>query len=240
MAHDTTASAKAEYKDYVLSLTNNKYDPQLGSKVHECLLELGLETPGTGVLESNPEKAFQHLAEGINQGMASLGLYMGDPSLIDTPRRFAAMFVGELTIGLNYNLFPKIKVTPNSMSYDEMVLVANIQTTSLCEHHLQTIDGVTHIAYIPDKKVMGLSKFARITEFFARRPQIQERMTEQIFASLGLILETHDIAVVQRATHYCMKARGALQHGSQTTTSKMGGRFLTNPALRQEFFHAIR
>lgn len=123
--------------------------------------------------------------------------------------------------------------------YDQMVRVAGIQTISLCEHHFQTIYGLTHVAYIPGEKVLGLSKFARITEFFARRPQIQERMTEQIYAALCFILETEDVAVIQDATHFCMRARGAMQPHADTRTDKMGGRFMSNPQLRAEFLNGI-
>lgn len=124
--------------------------------------------------------------------------------------------------------------------YDQMVRVTDIQTISLCEHHFQTIYGVTHIAYIPGAEVLGLSKFARVTEFFARRPQIQERMTEQIAEALAFILKTDDVAVVVDAEHFCMKARGAMQHSARTRTDKMKGRFLSNPSLRQEFLHGIK
>ncbi|MEB3067294.1 GTP cyclohydrolase I, partial [Parvimonas micra] len=130
----------------------------------------------------------------------------------------------------------KIELTSTVGAYDQMVLVDAIQTVSLCEHHLQTIDGFTHIAYIPGKKVLGLSKFARVVEFFAARPQIQEKFTEQVFAALSFVLETDDIAVVCKAKHFCMHARGAKQHNSLTTTNKMGGLFMTNDALRKEFF----
>jgi GTP cyclohydrolase I len=223
--------------NYVTSLTDDKCDPALGKVVRSRLLALSLEK---GVTTYDPQKAVEAFHKGIWDGMNALGLDVaGDPSLQKTPYRFAAMFVGELTSGLSYEFFPKATTTPNDMDCNEMVVVQDISTMSLCEHHLQTIDGVTHIGYIPGAKVLGLSKFARITEFFARRPQIQERMTAQIFAALQLILETDDIAVVQKATHYCMKARGAMQSNSKTTTSKMGGRFMSNQALREEFFNVI-
>lgn len=122
---------------------------------------------------------------------------------------------------------------------DEMVMVDTINTISLCEHHFQTISGVSHIAYIPGNNLLGLSKFARVVNFFARRPQVQERMTEQIYAALSFILGTDDIAVQVVATHNCMRARGAMDPHSKTTTSKMGGRFLSNGSLRQEFLMAI-
>jgi GTP cyclohydrolase I len=121
-----------------------------------------------------------------------------------------------------------------------MVLVQDIQIMSLCEHHLMPIDGVAHIAYIPNRKLLGLSKFARVAEFFARRPQVQERLTAQIYEALAYILGTQDIAVCIKATHMCMKARGAQQQNSKTVTDRCGGRFLTNPPLRKEFFDAVR
>jgi GTP cyclohydrolase I len=125
-------------------------------------------------------------------------------------------------------------------AYDQMVLVQDIQIMSLCEHHLMPIDGVAHIAYIPNRKLLGLSKFARVAEFFARRPQVQERLTAQIYEALAYILGTQDIAVCIKATHMCMKARGAQQQNSKTVTDRCGGRFLTNPPLRKEFFDAVR
>lgn len=226
--------------DFVEGLTQNKCDPKLGAEVEAHLVGLKLEAVSKPGYRYRPELAHSLFKNGVYVGMANLGLDMSDPSMQDTPRRFADMFVGELTKGLNYDFFPKATTTPNDMGYDQMVLVARIQTTSLCEHHLQTIDGFTHIAYIPKESVLGLSKFARITEFFARRPQIQERMTEQVHAALAFILQTDDIAVVQKCTHFCMKARGCNQQQSLTTTDKMGGRFLSNPTLRMEFLNGIR
>lgn len=250
---------------FVESLIQDKCDPILGEKVRQHLQDLGLETL-EGVY--NPYQAFKALKDGIHTAYKSLGLDIdGDESIKDTPSRFAKMFVGELTKGLNYDFFPKCTATPNGKtteeplpstrmimtpeefatgktkvttgSYDQLVLVKRIRTVSLCEHHLQTIDGFTHVAYIPGPRVLGLSKFARVAEFFAARPQIQERMTEQTYAALAFILETPDVAVIQTCVHFCMRARGAKQPESWTTTNKMGGRFLTNVALREELFHGI-
>ncbi len=251
--------------EWVAGLVEDKCDPGLGAQVQEHLQSLGLET-GQG--EYYPKQAFKALREGIYLGYKFLGLDVdNDPSIQDTPTRFAKMFVGELTKGLNYDFFPKCTATPNGVdnvladqapegmnpqlaaqfnmtetigAYNQAVIVEKIRTVSLCEHHLQTIDGFTHIAYVPGPKVLGLSKFARITEFFAARPQIQERMTEQIHAALAYILGTNDVAVCQEAVHFCMRARGVKQPESQTRTNKLSGRFMTNPALREEFFDAIR
>lgn len=251
--------------NFLHSLISDKCDPLLGKKVMQHLQAKGLDNIDQEMYQ--PDAAFDLLEGSIKDALKFLGLKEDDPSTMDTPRRFAAMVVGELTYGLCYDLFPKCTVTPNGVSkvsgshyrslrlgddlekvdtvvttgaYNQMVLVRDINTMSLCEHHLQTIAGVTHIAYIPKTKVLGLSKFARVTDFFARRPQIQERMTEQIYEALSVILETDDIAVVQDAEHFCMRARGSMQAASRTRTDKMGGRFMTNPALRQEFFDAFK
>ena len=213
-----------------------KTDEALGLKVKAHLESLGLETvmqvPKMG-------RAHEKLEQGIHGFLTNMGLDVSDPSIRATPERVADMFVDELCAGLNYGNFPKATVVPNTMNYDELVTVEKIRTISLCEHHLATIYGYTHIAYIPKNQVLGLSKFARITEFFARRPQIQERLTAQIYHALAYILDTDDVAVVQKCDHFCMKARGALQHDAATTTSKLGGRFKTNPALRKELFDAV-
>lgn len=275
----------SDHTAYVASLSDDKFDPELGADVRDHLWERGLlpDPPATlnkdGV-RYDPEQAVQSLIGGIKQGMLNLGLDMAnDPSLKDTPKRYAKMLVGELTKGLNFDFFPKCTTFPNGTEHektlvsdreyemdekagrvtggvgkgvggwsyryrvgatDEMVFLGQIQTLSLCEHHLQTIDGFTYIGYLPDREQIGLSKLARVTDFFARRPQVQERMTEQIYAALAFVLKTPDIAVVQRCAHYCMRARGSLQHASVMQTNKMGGRFLEKPALRQEFLDACR
>lgn len=254
--------------DYVKSLVEDKCDPELGQKVRQHLKNLGIEHPTTADVFYKPEAAVAALEVGIFKAYLNLGLDVAnDRSLMDTPKRFAKMFVGELTKGLNYDFFPKCTATPNGNvlvdpaphtqsiinvqrdgkpletvtgAYDEVVIIKSIRTTSLCEHHLQTIDGFTHIAYIPTTKVLGLSKFARVTEFFAARPQMQERMTEQIRGALTYILDTEDVAVVQNCVHFCMRARGVKQPESWTQTNKVSGRFKSNPSLREEFLHAIQ
>jgi GTP cyclohydrolase I len=237
------------HTQYVADLTDDKCDAVLGDKVKAHLVKKGLvedysEVPisAPNPPQYNPPQAVEQIVAGIASGLRNLGLDIErDPSLRDTPRRYAKMLVGELTKGLNFDFFPKMTTFPNTKGkYDQMVFLGQIGTMSLCEHHLQTIDGFTYIAYIPGEVTVGISKLARVTDFFARRPQVQERMTEQIYAALALTLETDDVAVVQRCAHYCMRARGAMQHSSIMVTDKMGGRFLTNPALRQEFLDTCR
>ena len=218
-----------------MSNSNGKVNSFLGADIRQYLLNKGLETRAYDIKAG---AAYDSLQQGVRNFLDYMGLDVSDPSIQDTPDRVADMFVSELCFGLDYDNFPKCTVTP-SMGIDEMVLVDSIQTISLCEHHFQTITGVTHIAYIPGENLLGLSKFARITNFFARRPQVQERMTEQIHAALVYILQTEDVAVMQVATHNCMRVRGTMDPTSKTTTSKVGGRFKSNPALREEFLQAI-
>jgi GTP cyclohydrolase I len=227
----------------------DKTDLELGRKVKTRLQMLGLETL---VKESQPNQAHEAMVAGIHRFLILMGLDINDPSLKETPERVGSMFVDELCLGLDYANFPKCTTTPNGNvdgatasevaigRVNEMVMIDSINTVSLCEHHFQTIHGKTHIAYIPGNKLLGLSKFARVTDFFARRPQVQERMTEQIYAALAYILETPDIAVQQVCAHNCMRSRGMMDPNSMTTTSKMGGKFMDNPSLRQEFLHGIR
>ena len=225
------------HTEFVSKLTLDKCDPMLGSEVAKHLKSLGLENPMSGFYE--PRAAVTVIQAGIETGLTHLGLDMNDPSTADTGKRYAKMLVGELTKGLNYDFFPKCTSTPSGPLKD-LVLVRNIEVMSLCEHHLQTIDGVAHIAYVPGDSLLGLSKLARVTDFFCRRPQVQERLTAQIAAALKFVLGTEDVAVIIAAKHYCMKARGSQQHHSDTVTDSMSGKFFTNPMLRKEMFDAIR
>ena len=125
------------------------------------------------------------------------------------------------------------------MKYDEMVIERNINVQSNCEHHFVVIDGVATVAYIPNEKVLGLSKLNRVVEYFAKRPQIQERLTEQVYHALSYILDTENIGVIVDAQHYCVKSRGVEDTGSSTITSKLGGCFKHDPAVRNEFMNIV-
>jgi GTP cyclohydrolase I len=126
------------------------------------------------------------------------------------------------------------------MNYNEMVVEKNISVQSNCEHHFVIIDGLATVAYVPKEKVLGLSKINRIVEYFSKRPQIQERLTEQVFHALQYILETEDVAVMVHAQHYCVKSRGVEDTGSSTVTVRLGGGFKTDPAARAEFLAIAR
>lgn len=209
-------------------------DTTLGHQVGEHLKSLGLETPTVENSLTKDQK--REIIEGhVAAIMTTLGLDLSDDSLQGTPKRVAKMYVDEIFSGLGYENFPKATAVQNKMGYDEMVVVSDISVQSACEHHLVVISGKAQVAYIPKDKVIGLSKLNRIVEHFARRPQIQERLTEQIFHALCFILETDDVAVTISAEHYCVKSRGVRDEGSFTTTSKLGGVF-RNTQARAEFF----
>lgn len=171
--------------------------------------------------------------------MDALGLDLKDDSLIDTPKRIAKMYVYELFSGLKPDNFPKITCIENKMKCDEMVTVSSIRVLSICEHHFVTIDGHATVSYIPKDKIIGLSKINRIVKYFARRPQVQERLTKQISDALSLILETEDVAVHIKAKHYCVISRGVQDTESETTTTDLRGKF-RRPAVRSEFLRTTR
>ena len=217
-----------------MSYNKIKTDPHLGQKVHEYLVSVGVETPVTKNGLSSKEK-IDKIEDNFNQILDTLGLDRSDDSLIDTPKRIAKMYVNEIFWGLDYEAFPKATVVENKMKYNEMVIVKNISVQSNCEHHFVVIDGLASVAYVPKEKVLGLSKINRIVEYFAKRPQIQERLTEQVYHALSFILETEDVAVMIDAQHYCVKSRGVEDTGSSTITSRLGGGFKSDHKARTEF-----
>jgi len=219
-----------------MSFNKTKTDPELGRKVHEHLVSVGVETP---IKKRNLDRKEQiDIIEGnFAEIMRALGLDLTDDSLIETPKRVAKMYVNEIFWGLDYDAFPKCTTVDNKMKYNEMVVERNVNVQSNCEHHFVIIDGTATVAYVPKDKVLGLSKINRIVEYFSKRPQIQERLTEQIFHTLQFILGTEDVAVMIDAQHYCVKSRGVEDTGSSTVTSRLGGGFKTDPAARQEFLN---
>jgi GTP cyclohydrolase I len=170
--------------------------------------------------------------------MLTLGLDLKDDSLKGTPRRVAKMYVQEIFSGLNPANMPKIALFDNKYRYNEMLVEKNITFYSNCEHHFVPIIGKAHVAYISNGKVIGLSKINRIVQYFAKRPQVQERLTVQIGNYLKKVLETEDIAVVIDATHMCVSSRGIQDQSSSTVTSFFGGVFKSD-AKRQEFFRQV-
>jgi len=222
-----------------MSYNKTKTDPSLGLEIHKHLVSKGVETPIEEMDISRTDK-IESIEKDFTSIMQTLGLDLSDDSLIDTPKRVAKMYVNEIFWGLDYEAFPKCTAVSNKMEYDEMVVERGINVQSNCEHHFVVIDGVATVGYIPSRKVLGLSKMNRIVEYFSKRPQIQERLTEQIFHALEYILETDNIAVVIDAQHFCVKSRGVEDVGSSTVTSKLGGMFRKNPTVRAEFMALAR
>ena len=222
-----------------MSYNKTKTDPELGQKIHEHLVKMGVETPTKDSALDRKEK-IEVIEAHFNGIMRALGLDLEDDSLMDTPKRVAKMYVNEIFWGLDYDAFPKCTTVANKMNYDEMVVERNVNVQSNCEHHFVIIDGLATVAYVPNEKVLGLSKINRIVEYFAKRPQIQERLTEQVFHALCYILETDNVAVMIDAQHYCVKSRGVEDTGSSTVTTKLGGGFKTDPAARAEFLSIAR
>jgi GTP cyclohydrolase I len=222
-----------------MSYNKTKTDPELGQQIHEHLVKMGVETPTKDNSLDRKEK-IEVIEAHFNGIMRALGLDLEDDSLMDTPKRVAKMYVNEIFWGLDYDAFPKCTTVANKMNYDEMVVERNVNVQSNCEHHFVIIDGLATVAYVPNEKVLGLSKINRIVEYFAKRPQIQERLTEQVFHALCYILETENVAVMIDAQHYCVKSRGVEDTGSSTVTTKLGGGFKTDPAARAEFLSIAR
>lgn len=199
----------------------------------------GLETPmHAQAFDLSDSEKIEKIEEHFAQIMDIMGLDLSDDSLQNTPRRVAKMFVNEIFVGLNPKNKPAVTAFDNKYSYRRLVIEKNIPIYSTCEHHFQPILGVAHIAYIPKKKVVGLSKLNRIVEFYGRRPQVQERLTLQIAEELRNSLETDDVAVYIDAKHMCVEARGVKHHGCSTVTAEYKGKFL-NEGTKSEFLAAI-
>ena len=222
-----------------MSYNKTKTDPVLGQKVHEHLVSVGVETPVIDNGLSRAEK-IEKIESHFDHIVTTLGLDLQDDSLMETPKRVAKMYVNEIFWGLDYDAFPKATVVENKMNYNEMVVERNISVQSNCEHHFVVIDGLATVAYVPKEKVLGLSKINRIVEYFSKRPQIQERLTEQIYHALSFILETENVAVMIDAQHYCVKSRGVEDTGSSTITSRLGGNFKAHPEVRAEFLALLK
>lgn len=222
-----------------MSYNKTKTDPELGKHVHEYLVSVGVETPTISNNLDRKEKI--DIIEGhFAEIMRTLGLDLSDDSLAETPNRVAKMYTNEIFWGLDWEAFPKCTTVDNKMHYNEMVVERNVNVQTNCEHHFVVIDGLATVAYVPKQKVLGLSKINRIVEYFSKRPQIQERLTEQVFHTLQFILETEDVAVMIDAQHYCVKSRGVEDTGSSTITSRLGGGFKNDPAVRNEFYQIAR
>lgn len=221
-----------------MALDRFKTDPVLGNEIQKVLETYGVETPQINVTATEDEK-INSIMLSFRGIMNTLGLDLTDDSLMETPKRFAKMYVKELLWGLDPNNFPKITTIDNKINYDSLIMERHIKVCSICEHHFISIIGEAFIAYVPNEKVVGLSKLNRIVEYFCRRPQVQERLCEQIFYALCHILDTENVAVMIRASHNCVKLRGVEDINSDTITTRLGGNFF-NGELRNEFYSLIK
>ncbi|PQJ23283.1 GTP cyclohydrolase I FolE [Tenacibaculum sp. SG-28] len=197
-------------------------------------LYTGIETPmkKDAFLMSNEEKK-EKIASLFSQIMDVMGLDLNDDSLKGTPKRVAKMYIDEIFSGLNPENKPKIALFDNKYQYNQMLVEKDIQFYSNCEHHFVPIIGKAHVAYISSGKVIGLSKLNRIVQYYAKRPQVQERLTNQIARDLQTILETENVAVIIEAKHLCVSSRGVKDDSSSTITCFYGGEFNTKEKIRE-------
>jgi GTP cyclohydrolase I len=199
-----------------------------------------LETPlREDAFELSDIEKIALIQKDVKSIMNTLGLDLTDDSLKGTPSRVAKMFVQEIFGGLHPDRKPKASTFDNKYKYNEMLVEKNITLYSTCEHHLLPIVGKAHIAYISNGTVVGLSKMNRIVDYYAKRPQVQERLTRQIVKELQDVLHTDDVACVIDAKHLCVNSRGIRDVDSSTVTSEFGGKF-KNIETRREFLDYIK
>ncbi|MFD2528164.1 MULTISPECIES: GTP cyclohydrolase I FolE [Polaribacter] len=187
---------------------------------------------------SNEEKIAK-IEESVKDILYTLGMDLTDDSMQGTPKRVAKAFVNEMFMGLDPKNKPKASTFDNNYNYGEMLVEKNIVVYSTCEHHLLPIIGRAHVAYISDGKVIGLSKMNRIVEYFAKRPQVQERLTMQIVQAMQEALGTDDVACVIDAKHLCVNSRGIKDIESSTVTAEFGGKF-NEKETKREFLDYLK
>lgn len=198
------------------------------------------ETPmKSDAFKLSDKEKIESIKKDVKSIMETLGLDLTDDSLSGTPKRVAKMFVNEIFGGLNPNKKPSASTFDNKYKYGEMLVEKNITLYSTCEHHLLPIVGKAHIAYISNGTVVGLSKMNRIVDYFAKRPQVQERLTIQVVKELQRVLHTEDVACVIDAKHLCVNSRGIRDIESSTVTSEFGGQF-KNKETKREFLDYIK
>ena len=221
--------------------------PNASQGTHHNVDAIGDEHVGTSIDTPLRDDAFdmsdgakiEAIASKFRDIMEIMGLDLTDDSLSGTPHRVAKMYVQEIFAGLNPANHPDVKTFDNVYGYDHMLVERNITLNSTCEHHFLPIVGVAHVAYIPEGKVVGLSKLNRIVDHYAKRPQVQERLSRQVLKALQEILGTQNVAVVMDAKHLCVSSRGIQDEGSSTVTASYGGLFETAPDMRAEFLQHI-
>jgi GTP cyclohydrolase I len=209
----------------------------MGSKSDLAIATPLAEPLPAGERDWGPEKV-ERIAAHVDGILRELGVDVGDPNLADTPGRVARLYL-EMFHGLCEGSRPRVTTFPNDGSYTGMVMEKDIPFYSLCAHHLVPFYGHAHMAYIPSAHLVGLSKLARILEFYAKRPQLQERLTEQVVTFLEEVLQPQGAMVVIEARHLCVEMRGVKKPGALTVTSAIRGSFHNRP-VREEFLDLLR
>ena len=192
----------------------------------------------TSAFDIDDELKIKLIEDKFRDIMEIMGLDLTDDSLNDTPKRVAKMYIEEIFSGLNPSNKPAVTLFENKYQYKEMLVEKNISFYSNCEHHFVPIIGKAHVAYIANEHVIGLSKINRIVEYYAKRPQVQERLTVQIANEIKELLHTEDVAVVIEADHLCVSSRGIKDVNSATTTSQFYGRFEAS-SVKNEFLNYL-
>ncbi|MBL6612044.1 MAG: GTP cyclohydrolase I FolE [Bacteroidetes bacterium] len=204
-------------------------------------LSTSRQTPlKSGAFALSEDEKIEKIQEHVAAILDILGMDLTDDSLKGTPKRVAKAYVKEIFGGLNPDRRPSASTFENKYEYGEMLVEKNITLYSTCEHHLLPIIGKAHIAYISNGNVVGLSKMNRIVEYYAKRPQVQERLTLQVIEELQHILKTENVACIIDAKHLCVNSRGIRDVASSTVTAEYGGVFKTNETLRKEFLSYIQ
>lgn len=233
------------YREEIIftKLDNKKNGKANGQNNHELIgdnhIATSIDTPmRDDAFDLSDERKMEIIEDKFREIMETMGLDLNDDSLKGTPHRVAKMFVQEIFNGLNPDNKPKVSVFENKFKYGEMLVEKNINMNSTCEHHFLPIVGKAHVAYISSGEVIGLSKINRIVDYFARRPQVQERLTVQVANELKTILKTDDVAVVIDAKHMCVSSRGIQDESSSTVTAEYSGKF-KDKSVREEFLRYI-
>jgi GTP cyclohydrolase I len=234
----------------ITRLNGNKTNGQNGNNSTMQILEkidligdmhvsTSIETPmRKDAFKLSDDEKINSIEDKFREIMETMGLDLSDDSLQGTPHRVAKMFIKEIFYGLNPENKPKISVFENKFKYGEMLVEKNINMNSTCEHHFLPIVGKAHVAYISNGEVIGLSKINRIVDYYARRPQVQERLTVQIGNELKTILKTEDVAIVIDAKHMCVSSRGIQDESSSTITAEYSGKF-KDKSVREEFLRYL-
>lgn len=223
----------------MFELNNNMNDERI-EEIGENHVGTSAKTPlRPDAFDISDDEKIARIQESVKDILETLGMDLTDDSLQGTPKRVAKAFVKELFMGLNPANKPKASTFDNNYNYEEMLVEKNIVVYSTCEHHLLPIVGRAHVAYISNGKVIGLSKMNRIVNYFAKRPQVQERLTMQVVQAMQEALGTDDVACVIDAKHLCVNSRGIKDIESSTVTAEFGGKF-KNKDTKREFLDYLK